>query len=164
MGQIKHSLLAEGTDAGLLGGTTVAVWFLIRDLLGGHPLATPSILGQVLVLGQKTPVVEPLDFAGIVLYTGVHFIAFVLLGLLAAWLVRLSAREPVFRFALFVLFVTFEVAFYVLINTVSLEVSTMFPLWSVGCANLLAAAVMGYYFWRKYPELKQALSEEPLGA
>jgi glycopeptide antibiotics resistance protein len=160
----QHSLLAEGTDAGLLGGSTVAVWFLIRDLLRGHPLATPSVLGQVLVFGEKSPVLQPLDFAAIILYTGAHFIVFVLFGLVAAWLVRLSAREPVFLFALLVLFVTFEVAFYVLINAVSSEVGDMFPLWSVGCANLFAAAVMAYYFWRKYPEIKQALAEEPLGA
>lgn len=160
----QHSLLAEGTDAGLLGGSTVAVWFLIRDLLRGHPLATPSVLGQVLVFGEKNPVLQPLDFAAIILYTGAHFIVFVLFGLVVAWLVRLSARESVFRFALLVLFVTFEVAFYVLINAVSSEVGDMFPLWSVGCANLLAAAVMAYYFWRKYPEIKRALAEEPLGA
>jgi hypothetical protein len=31
-------------------------------------------------------------------------------------------------------------------------------------ANLLAAIVMGIYFWRRYPELGRALRRDPLGA
>ena len=45
----------EGTYAGAIGGTVVAGWFLILDLLQGHPLRTPSVLGQVLLFGRDTP-------------------------------------------------------------------------------------------------------------
>ncbi len=38
------------------------------------------------------------------------------------------------------------------------------PLWLVLVANLLAAAVMGVYFWRKHPGRRRALAREPLGA
>ena len=160
----RHSLFGEGTDAGFLGGVAVAVWFLIRDLISGQPLATPSVLGQVLLFGEKSPVVDHPVFGAVVLYTGVHFIVFVLFGFFVAWLVRLADQLAVFRFALLVLFVVFEVFFYVLINFVSAEVSALFPLFWVLSANLLAALVMGFYFWRKHPELKQALEKEPLGA
>ncbi len=46
MSEGQHSYLSKATDAGLLGGMTVALWFLVRDVLRGAPLLTPSILGR----------------------------------------------------------------------------------------------------------------------
>ena len=160
----RHSLLAEATDAGFLGGSVVAVWFLLRDILLGRPLLTPSVLGQFLLLGQRDLQTEEPVFAAVLLYTIVHFAAFLLFGFVLAWLFRLSVREPVFRFALLVLFVVFELFFYVVIRTFAGAVGELFPAFWVLSANLLAALVMGRYFWRKYPGLKRALRREPLGA
>ena len=160
----RHSLLSEATDAGFLGGSAVALWFLVRDLLAGHPLRTPSVLGQFFILGEPHPDVQGTVFAGVVLYTGVHFIVFVLFGLVVAGLVRLAVDQAVARFALLVLFVAFEFCFYVIVNVVSDEVGAFFPMWTVIVANLLAAVVMAAYFWRQYPEFRAILRKEPLGA
>lgn len=159
-----HSLLSEATDAGFLGGSAVAVWFLVRDLLAGHPLRTPSVLGQLFILGERHPDVQGMVFAAVVLYTGAHFIAFILFALVVAMLVRFAVDQAVARFALLVLFVAFEFCFYVIVNVVSDEVGAFFPMWTVMAANLLAAAVMAAYFWRRYPELGGILRKEPLGA
>jgi hypothetical protein len=161
---LKHSLLGEATDAGFLGAAAVALWFLVHDSLRGRPLLTPSVLGQLFLLGNSHPTTTSVDFGAMVMYTVVHFLAFLLFGLLLAWLVRLSVTQPVARFALVVLFAVFEFCFYVVLNVVSDEVGSLFPLWTVAGANLLAALVMGGYFWLRYPELKEALREEPLGA
>ena len=160
----QHAVLTEAADAGFLGGTTVAIWFLIRDLLAGHPLRTPSVLGQYFLLGEPHPDAQHLIFGAVVLYTAVHFIVFVLFALAVALLMRLAVEQPAVRFALLVLFVTFEFCFYVLVNTVSEEVGALFPLWTVLAANLLASAVMAAYFWRRYPEFVRILRAEPLGA
>jgi len=160
----RHALLSEATDAGFIGATAVAIWFLIRDLLAGHPLRTPSVLGQLFLLGERQPDAEGLVFGAVVLYTGVHFIVFVLFALVVTWLVRLAVDQPVVRFALLVLFVAFEFCFYVVVNVVSSEVGALFPIWTVVAANLLAAAAMAAYFWRRYPELGGILRKEPLGA
>lgn len=159
-----HSWAGEGLDAGLLGGSAVAIWFLIKDSLIGQPLRTPSILGQVLLDPQANPVVSPADFGAVVIYTVVHFVAFVLLGLLVSWLIRLAVVNPVVRFALLILFVAFEFAFYVLIQTVSDSVGRYFPLFWVLSGNLVAAGIMGAYFWRRHPALRRALGREALGA
>ena len=159
-----HSWAGEGLDAGLLGGTAVAVWFLLKDVLIGQPLRTPSILGQVLMNSGQSPVVSPFDFGAVIIYTVVHFLTFVALGLLVSWLVRLAVLNPVARFALLILFVVFEFAFYVLIQTVSDSVGQFFPLFWVLSGNLLAAGIMGAYFWRRHPSLRRALGREPLGA
>jgi len=160
----RHSVWGEATDTGFLGGTAVAVLFLLRDLFHGKPLLTPSVLGQVLIFGSSTPDTSNIDFAAVILYTAVHFLAFLAFGFLVTLLIRICAREPAVLIALVILFVCFEVAFYVVLQTVTDEVSKMFPLlWVLG-ANLLATAVMGIYLWKRYPELSQALKREPLGA
>lgn len=160
----RHSVWGEGTDAGFLGGTAVAVLFLFRDLIHGKPLLTPSVLGQVLVFGSATPNTTSIDFAAVVLYTAAHFIVFLGVGFLATMLTRVCVRQPAALIGLLILFAIFEVAFYVVLQTVTDEVSRLFPLlWVLG-ANLLATLVMGIYLWRRYPELQQALKREPLGA
>ncbi|HUL69017.1 MAG TPA: hypothetical protein VLT17_02130 [Gemmatimonadales bacterium] len=158
-----HSLLSEAIDAGFIGGITVAAWFFLRDLVGGRPLATPSLLGQLFLLGEAHPVPR-FDFGAVILYTGAHFVLFVLFGLVLAVMVRLAVQQPLMRFALLMLCVAFELFFYVLINAISVEVGAFFPLWSVASANLLALGAMGWYFWRKHPALRRALTREPLGA
>jgi hypothetical protein len=160
----RHAVFTEATDAGFIGASVVAIWFLVRDLLAGHPLRTPSVLGQLFLLGDPHPDTQALVFGAIVLYTGVHFILFVLFAFLVALMVRRSVDQPAIRFALLVLFVAFEFCFYVIVNAVSEEVGSLFPLWTVVTANLLATAAMAAYFWRRYPELGDILRKEPLGA
>ncbi len=160
----RHALISEATDAGFLGAAAVALWFLVHDSLRGRPLMTPSVLGQLFLLGNPHPVTSSIDFGAMIMYTVVHFVAFLLFGVTLAAFVRLCVDSPLARFGLLVLFVTFELCFYVVLRVVSSEVSALFPLWTVAGANLLASLVMGAYFWLKYPELKQVLQEEPLGA
>lgn len=159
-----HSWAGEGVDAGLLGGSAVAIWFLFKDLLAGRPLSTPSVLGQVFLFHPAQVVLWPPDFAAVIVYTVVHFAAFVALGLAASWLVRLASRFAVARFALVILGIAFEFFFVVLIQAVAGEAGQQFPLFWVLSGNLLAAALMGAYFWRKHPALRRALRREPLGA
>lgn len=159
----RHSVLGEATDAGFLGGTAVAALFFLRDLLMGKPLLTPSVLGQVVLFGKTSPEIGTIDFGAVILYTAVHFLAFLAVGFLATILVRIAARRPFMLIGLLILFVIFEVAFYVMISAVE-QLAHLFPIvWVLG-ANLLAAVVMGAYLWRRYPELKRALKREPLGA
>ena len=85
----RHSAWGEGTDVGLIGGTVVAVFFLILDLLAGVPLRAPSVLGEVLLFGNGAPSLDEPVFGAALLYTVVHFSAFALFGVL---LVRLVQR------------------------------------------------------------------------
>ena len=51
-------LTAEGITAGIIGGATIALWFLVLDSLHGHPLYTPSLLGTA-IFRPATPVAPP---------------------------------------------------------------------------------------------------------
>jgi len=75
MPENRHSIIGEGTDVGLIGGLVVAAWFLMLDTLAGHPFQTPSLLGQMVIFGDRTPDPRQLAFGAILLYTAFHFIA-----------------------------------------------------------------------------------------
>lgn len=160
----RHSIISEATDAGFLGAITVALWFLIHDSIAGHPLRTPSVLGQLFLLGESHPDPTSIVFSAVVMYTVTHFLAFLAFGLLVAWMVRMAATNEAWCFALVVLFVVFEFFFYVFLQMASPSIRDIFPAWSIAIGNLLATAAMGFYFWKRYPEIQERLHEVPLGA
>ena len=45
-------LYQEGIIAGTLGAATIALWFLVLDILAGRPLYTPNVLGTALFTGR----------------------------------------------------------------------------------------------------------------
>jgi len=158
----RHSVIGEGTDVGLIGGIVVAVWFLILDTIAGHPLQTPSLLGQMVILGDRTP--DPqLAFGAILLYTAFHFIVFALIGIALVALVHWGQDNHVVRYALLPVFLVFEVLFYGFLMVFSERTDELFPFWAVLTANTLAAVCMGYYLWRRHPAFRDSIRETPLG-
>jgi hypothetical protein len=158
-----HSSTREGVAAGLLGALAVAVLFLVRDVMLGVPLLTPSVLGQIVLQGAASPVTDRALLGPALGYTGLHLAAFILFGLLLAGVVRLATTQPAFRFALVLLFVLFEFCFSGLAYMFFEATRTLFPLGLVLSANLLAAAVMVSYLWRHHPALRRAVRRDPLG-
>lgn len=159
----RHSAWGEGTDVGLIGGTVVALFFLVLDLIAGVPLRTPSVLGEVLLFGNGSPSLSEPVFGAALLYTVVHFLAFALFGVLVVRLVHIATHNSVVRFGLLVLFLAFEVFFYGIVVTLTGATSRIFPFWAVLTANLLASVAMGMYLWRTHPAFRAAIHAQPLG-
>jgi len=164
MARSNLSIGDEGTFAGAIGAFCVALWFFVIDLLQGHPLRTPSVLGQVLLFGRQHPDSNTVDFSAVIAYTAVHFALFLAFGIGVVALIRWAARESAVRYALLQVFLVFEVFFYGLLSLVSETTRELFPVWTVLGANTLAALAMGLYLWRQHPEFRQLLRETPLGA
>jgi hypothetical protein len=163
MADSRHSIIGEGTDVGLIGGVAVAGWFLALDTLAGHPFQTPSLLGQVVILGDRTP--EPqLQFGAILFYTAFHFIVFALIGMGLVALVHWGIENPVVRYALLPVFLVFEVLFYGFLGVMSERTHELFPFWAVVSANTLAAVCMGFYLWWRHPAFRESIRNTPLGA
>ena len=163
MAERSHSIGTEGLDVGIIGGLAVAVWFLILDIIRGHPLQTPSLLGQVVLFGDSTPETS-FVFGAFLLYTAFHFLMFALIGMGLVALVHWSVNNPIVRYALLPLFLAFEVIFYGLLEMLSERTNELFPFWAVVVANTLAAVCMGLYLWRRHPALRRSIQETPLGA
>lgn len=159
----SHSTMAEGTDVGIIGGLAVAVWFLILDMIAGHPFQTPSLLGQVVLFGDTRPDTSNLVFGAILVYTAFHFAVFALLGMGLVVLVHWGVRDPVVRYALLPVFLVFEVMFYGLLEVLSERTNELFPFWAVVTANTLAAVCMGLYLWVRHPDFRRSIQDTPLG-
>jgi len=158
-----HSTFKEGLTAGLLGAAAVAFLFLIRDLTLGIPFLTPSVLGQVILEGARSPVTDRALTGPVLAYTGVHLVVFILFGLLLAAMARISTTQPAFRFAVVMLFILFEF-FFTGVSLMFFEATNaLFPLALVLFANLFAGATMGLYLWRHHPALRRAVQRDPLG-
>ncbi len=146
----RHQILWEGLWVGLAGAAAVAVWFLVFDLIAGVPFRTPALLGAVLFHGLRDPgglVITP----GLIgAYTIVHCALFVLFGWAAAGLFTLADRDRHVLFAVFMLFLCFEVAAFAFVAVLgSWLLHTITPAAIIG-ANLIATVVMLFLLFRNH--------------
>lgn len=156
-------ILREGLVAGLIGAVAVAVWFLLVDLVAGRPFFTPAMLGEALFWGVRDPGQVEIVFPSVVGYSMVHMLAFVLVGMVAAFLAYEVELFPHALFIVVVFFAVFEFGFYVILAILASPLLGALAWWSVAIGNTIAAAGMGYYLWRAHPKLRDQLREHPLG-
>ena len=164
MAERSHSVPAEGTDVGIIGGLAVALWFLVLDTIAGRPLLTPSLLGQVVLMGDPSPNTETVVLGAVLLYTAFHFVVFALIGMGLVAVVHWAIENSVVRYALLPIFLAFEVIFYGLLEVLSERTGELFPFWAVVSANTLAALSMGLYLWIRHPAFRRSIRDTPLGA
>lgn len=147
----------EGIIAGIIGAAVIAIWFLIVDTIKGRPLYTPSVLGTVLFRpGGNLAVPEnlPISFQMVLVYTWVHGMVFCVIGGIAARLLGAAERKPDLGFGILLLFVVFEFGFLVAAMLFASELLHALAWQEVLVGNLLAAAAMSAYFWRRHPNLR----------
>jgi uncharacterized membrane protein len=93
-------------------------------------------------------------FTLVAAYTIFHYVAFIGAGLLVSVIVHWAQTNPWVLAGAMMLFAMFEIGFYGLSHI--FHETTMFGAlgWTqVTVGNLIAAIVMGVYFWRTHPEL-----------
>ena len=161
---VTWRIMENGILAGIIGASTVAVWFLVLDVVTrGLPFYTPSLLGSILFAGLAPEQVTGLDGGAIFAYTGLHGVLFLCAGMgLAAMFVQFE-RNPQVGLVLLLLFVTFEAILWgvgvSMIPALAGEVGT----WAILIANVSSAGVMFAFLLRRNPtaleRLRQAWSE-----
>ena len=156
--------MREGVVTGVLGAGVVALFYLGVDITRGLPLLTPSVLGEVFVLRRPDVVASAVDPTAVLLYSGVHLLAFVAFGLFLTAMVTRAETSSVARYAVLQLFIVCELFFFGLLAIASETTRGLFPLGSVLTANTIAALVMGAWIWRRHPRLQRAMGRTPLGA
>lgn len=102
------SIWIRGIVAGAIGAAALALWFFLVDLSSGAPLRTPAMLGAAL-FG-----VENLDgnVGLLVLFTVLHFAAFMGVGALTAWTLSQMEVVPNFLAGLLLGFILFDILFF----------------------------------------------------
>ena len=144
-------VLREGVLAGLIGAAVVALWFFAVDAIHGEILRTPKLLGSAL-LRQHTPL------AAVLSYTVVHGVAFVLFGIIGAFLIAGAERQPMLIFGLVILFTSFEILFFGLILIAASWVMDELAGWTIFVGNVLSAAAMLAFYFRRHRGLTHRLS------
>lgn len=145
-------VLREGVVAGLIGAAVLALWFLLIDTIEGEPLRTPRMLAVAFL---KAPAGAP----AVLTYTIAHGVAFALFGIVASVLIAGAEREPMFVFALVILFTAFEVFFFAAIVIGARWVLAELASWTIFVGNLLAAASMLAYFYHGHRGLARRMAE-----
>jgi len=151
------SVWKRGAVAGLLGAAAVAVWFLAIDVVAGHAFRTPAALGQALLYGGRGPSHSvDIDFRVVALYTVVHVVAFIIAGVIFAFIAEQLERKPSF-----VLLAAMTVIVLEAVAVVNLAYGAQWggvDIWAIIVANILAVAVMSWYVWKTHPTLRQRLA------
>lgn len=155
---IANRTVREGVVGGLIAAGAVAVWFLILDLVAGRPFGTPRQLGESVAslfggTGGASPTLYVLG------YTAFHVLAFGVAGMVVSAVVNKAEEEPSILWGLLILFVAFELAWYGLTAILSQgEAYGTLAWYQVMIANLIAAAAMGFYLYRRHPALASRAS------
>jgi hypothetical protein len=160
-------LLKHGVLAGSIGYAVVVAFFAIANLLQGRsPFFTAAVLGNALLGGPSAGVAV----APVAVYNGLHLTAFLVLGLVGAWLSGLVVRRPQLWYLLLLLgvFVFFHL-FGAVASLATPAGAGVVPLWEILVASLLAVTAMAAWLWRAYPGIRTGVRavgdfEDPLEA
>jgi len=154
---MTHHTIREGTIAGFLSATVIAVWLFVVDSIAGHPLFTPTVLGRGLlgVFGMR---MGDTALNYVAAYTVFHYGAFALLGIIVAKIVHEARRTPAVLAGFLMIFIAFELGFYGLTGMLSVTTALAGLAWyQLMAANLVASFVMLFFMWVRHPELKGEL-------
>lgn len=149
----RARVLTEGLITGFVGYLVIVLFYGVLNLATGKAFFhTAAVLGRGLVASDATG--PAAGEAGAVLaFNGLHVLAFLVIGLVASWLVMETEKHPsFFVVALFAGLVGIFMTLAAFLSTAALTNHEL-PLWSVVVANALAGASMGAYLLRSHPRL-----------
>ncbi|HSM60739.1 MAG TPA: hypothetical protein VK849_08065 [Longimicrobiales bacterium] len=142
-----------------LGGSIIALFFLIVDTVGGQPLLTPSTVGSVLFLGETLDTADTVRLDAVAYATIAHFLAFAVIGYVATWTVRaIERRGGSFLASAAALFVMLHGGFLVATSVLLPGLVARLGQGIVLLANVLAALAMTGFLRRAHaaPSLEPA--------
>jgi hypothetical protein len=144
----------DGIIAGLIGAAIIAIWFLFMDTVTRLPLYTPTVLGEGLFLkeqGLDSNSGELVSLKLTLMYSGVHGLVFMVLGVIAAYSFFLRKSKVHLSIVLTALFTVLELGFvgtaFIVAKPVLHELA--WPIILTG--NFLAAAGMACYLSLRRP-------------
>ena len=127
-------LVPRGVAAGVVGATALAFWFLVIDGSRGEPFRTPGFLGGALL---GTDALEP-TVGTVLLYTLLHYGAFVGVGLGVAWALSKIHTAPNVFLGLVLGFGLYDLVFYESLTVTGVDVVGEFGWPAVLVGNLIA--------------------------
>lgn len=158
----EYPLWAKGLVTGLIGAGSVALWFLVLDILRSRPFYTPAALGSLVFLGATSTTGVQVDVAVLAAYTLLHLAAFAAVGLMLEWSAGRIERAPGMWLMALLVFIMLEALFIGTASSLSGWVLGDLGYWAIGIANLIAVAAMGSWVWASHPRLRRQLGDQPV--
>lgn len=160
----RHNTIREGVYAGFIGATVIVVWFAIIDILAARPFHTPNILGAGLIsiLG-KPPMMPDTVLMRVVSYTIFHYAAFAVVGVVITSIIHQSSRTPAILAGFLIAFVAFELGAIGLTGLFTESALGSLAWYQIFIANLLSAAAMFWFLWRRHPDLRRNIDQALAG-
>ena len=150
----RAQLYQEGIVAGTIGATVIAAWFLVLDIAQGRPFYTPALLGTALFKGPGAIAATTVSVETVLVFTWVHFLVFAFLGGVASYLLARAEESPNLGFGIVLLIVIFMFGFIAVTMAFAEPVLQALAWPAVLAGNVMAAAAMSVYFWRRHPQLR----------
>jgi len=97
------------------------------------------------------------SFELVLVYTWVHWMVFCVIGGGASVLLRAAERRPDAGFGILLIFVIFEFGFLVGAMLFAEAILQAIAWQEILVGNLLAAAAMGAFLWRQYPQIMKII-------
>ena len=147
----RADLAYESLYCAAIGGSVIALFFLVIDAWNGQLLFTPSLLGGVLFGRVPAESITEVRMDWVGYATILHFIVFGVIGTtvaLVAHEVELHSRHP--ATVLFGVFMAIEWIFLVGAMFLLPGVITVLGFWRVAAANLLAAVGIAAFLWANH--------------
>lgn len=133
-----RTTLARGLLAGAVGATALAAWFLFIDSGQGQPFRTPMFLAHVLGFGEVQ-----VSVLAVALYTLVHYLAFAVVGVAAAWIAERLETVPGLALGVVLGFLLFSLVFYGSVWITGVDVVQALGGWTgVLVGNLIAGVAL----------------------
>jgi hypothetical protein len=140
--------IRRGALAGLVGGATLALWFLGVDLVRAEPFATPTFVAGALLGLERVST----GFGLLALYTAIHFAAFATVGIIVAWVLIRAHIPPLPVLGLVLGFLLFDLIFYAGVVMSGMNVVRTLGWPQVLVGNLIAGVAMIWTIDRIGPE------------
>jgi hypothetical protein len=150
----RYPILFEGLATGLVGAATVAIWFLIVDLLAGSPLHTPAALGSAVLLNAANATEIELNLGVMLAYSILHLSVFVAVGIAFSWLVQRLQGAPAFGARALAILLALEGLFIGSVGMASGWIVQEIGWVTILGANGLAVTGMSLWIWQHHPDLK----------
>ena len=141
-----NEFILEALYAGIVGGSAIALFFLVADLMDGRPLYTPSLIGSMLFLGVGIEDVK-VRFDAIAYFSLLHIVIFTALGAITSFIVHaveIHARHP--ALLLLGLFGVIEVSFFIIAPLAMPGLIHELTIARVAIGNLAAATALTAFF------------------
>ena len=104
----SRNVIREGLIAGVIGATSIALWFLIVDTIAQRPLFTPALLGRGLQHVFDRGTSTEASFAeSVILYTFFHYAVFLVPCIIVSFVVGVEETLSCILGGCFILFLPF---------------------------------------------------------